>query len=62
MRSFGLSEASAATSRRAHAIQPVVALQNEYSVWSRDPEVEVMAVCEELGIALVPWSQSARAS
>lgn len=55
-RAFGLSEAGAATIRRAHAVQPVAALQNEYSLWSRDPEVEVMAVCEELGIALVPWS------
>ncbi|MEJ2901718.1 aldo/keto reductase [Pedobacter panaciterrae] len=56
VRSFGLSEAGAATIRRAHAVQPLAALQNEYSVWSRDPEGEVVDVCEELGITLVPWS------
>ncbi|MBE2203207.1 MAG: aldo/keto reductase [Chthoniobacterales bacterium] len=56
VRAFGLSEAGEATIRRAHAVQPVAALQNEYSVWSRDPEEEVMAVCEELDITLVPWS------
>lgn len=52
---FGLSEAGAATIRRAHAEQPVAAVQNEYSVWTRDPEGEVLPVCEELGIGLVPW-------
>nr|WP_071882830.1 aldo/keto reductase [Chania multitudinisentens] len=56
VREFGLSEAGGATIRRAHAVQPVAALQNEYSVWTRDPEEEVMAICAELGIALVPWS------
>lgn len=53
---FGLSEASAATIRRAHAIQPVTAIQSEYSIWTRDPEKEVLPTCEELGIGFVPWS------
>jgi aryl-alcohol dehydrogenase-like predicted oxidoreductase len=56
VRHFGLSEAGAATIRRAHAVQPVVAVQNEYSVWTRDPEQEVLSVCEELGVGLVTWS------
>jgi len=56
VRHFGLSEAGGATIRRAHAVQPVTAVQNEYSVWTRDPEVEVLATCEELGIGFVPWS------
>ena len=53
---FGLSEAGAATIRRAHAVQPVSAVQNEYSLWARDPEAEVLPTCEELGIGFVPWS------
>jgi aryl-alcohol dehydrogenase-like predicted oxidoreductase len=53
---FGLSEAGGATIRRAHAVQPVAAVQNEYSVWTRDPEHEVLPTCEELGIGFVPWS------
>ena len=53
---FGLSEASARTIRRAHAVQPVTAVQNEYSLWTRDPEAEVLPTCEELGIGFVPWS------
>jgi aryl-alcohol dehydrogenase-like predicted oxidoreductase len=53
---FGLSEAGGATIRRAHAVQPVTAVQNEYSVWTRDPEHEVLPVCHELGIGFVPWS------
>jgi aryl-alcohol dehydrogenase-like predicted oxidoreductase len=53
---FGLSEASAQTIRRAHAVQPVAAVQSEYSLWTRDPEAEVLPVCEELGIGFVPWS------
>ncbi|WP_431904616.1 aldo/keto reductase [Amycolatopsis thermoflava] len=53
---FGLSEASADTIRRAHAVQPVAAVQSEYSIWARDPEDEVLPVCEELGIGFVPWS------
>jgi aryl-alcohol dehydrogenase-like predicted oxidoreductase len=53
---FGLSEAGARTIRRAHAVQPVAALQSEYSLWTRDPEVEILPVLEELGIGFVPWS------
>jgi aryl-alcohol dehydrogenase-like predicted oxidoreductase len=53
---FGLSEASASTIRRAHAVQPVSAVQTEYSLMSRDPEHNgVLATCEELGIGFVPW-------
>jgi aryl-alcohol dehydrogenase-like predicted oxidoreductase len=53
---FGLSEAGVQTIRRAHAVQPVAALQSEYSLWWRDPEREVLATLEELGIGLVPFS------
>jgi len=53
---FGLSEASAKTIRRAHAVQPVTALQSEYSLWWRKPEVEILPTLEELGIGLVPYS------
>jgi aryl-alcohol dehydrogenase-like predicted oxidoreductase len=53
---FGLSEAGARTIRRAHAIQSVTAVQNEYSIWTRDPEAEVLPTVEELGIGFVPWS------
>lgn len=53
---FGLSEAGAQTIRRAHAVQPVAAVQSEYSLWARDPEAEVLPVCAELGIGFVPWS------
>jgi len=53
---FGLSEASASTIRRAHAVHPVTAVQSEYSIWTRDPEPEVLPTCEELGIGFVPWS------
>ncbi|RYZ46481.1 MAG: aldo/keto reductase [Sphingobacteriales bacterium] len=56
IRHYGLSEAGAATIRRAHAEHPVTAVQNEYSFWTRDPEAEVLPVCEELGIGFVPWS------
>ena len=56
VRHFGLSEAGAATIRRAHAVQPIAALESEYSLWARDPEAEVLPVCEELGIGFVPWS------
>ncbi len=52
---FGLSEASARTIRRAHAVQPVAALQNHYSLWMREPEAELLALCEELGIGFVSW-------
>jgi aryl-alcohol dehydrogenase-like predicted oxidoreductase len=53
---FGLSEASAATIRRAHAVQPVTAVQSEYSLWWRDPEAEVLPTLSELGIGFVPYS------
>src|SRR5271154_2660144 len=53
---FGLSEAGVKTIRRAHAVQPVTALQNEYSLWWRRPEKEVLPTLEELGIGLVPYS------
>jgi len=53
---FGLSEAGAQTIRRAHAVQPVTALQSEYSLWTRTPEKEVIPTLEELGIGLVPYS------
>ena len=53
---FGLSEAGAQTIRRAHAVQPVTAVQSEYSLWARDPEAEVLPACAELGIGFVPWS------
>jgi len=53
---FGLSEAGAQTIRRAHAIQPVAAVESEYSLWTRDPEADVLPTCEELGIGFVPWS------
>src|SRR5882724_6241470 len=53
---FGLSEAGAKTIRRAHAVQPVAALQSEYSLWFREPEAEIMPTLEELGIGFVPFS------
>ena len=53
---FGLSEASAQTIRRAHAAQPVTAVQSEYSLWWREPEEQVLPTCEELGIGFVPYS------
>ena len=56
VRHFGLSEASAATIRAAHAVHPVTALQSEYSLWTRDPEGEILATLGELGIGLVPFS------
>ena len=57
---FGLSEAGVDTIRRAHAVQPVAALQSEYSIWWRSPEQQVIPVLEELGIALVPFSPLGR--
>lgn len=57
---FGLSEAGVKTIRRAHAVQPVTALQSEYSLWWRKPEVEVMPTLEELGIGFVPFSPLGR--
>jgi aryl-alcohol dehydrogenase-like predicted oxidoreductase len=56
VRHFGLSEAGARTIRRAHAVQPVAALQSEYSLWWREPEQEILPVLEELGIGFVPFS------
>jgi aryl-alcohol dehydrogenase-like predicted oxidoreductase len=57
VRHFGLSEPGAQTVRRAHAVQPVAVLQNEYSLWTRGPETNgILAACEELGIGLVPYS------
>jgi aryl-alcohol dehydrogenase-like predicted oxidoreductase len=53
---FGMSEAAASTIRRAHAVQPVTAVQSEYSLWWRRPEEEVLDACEELGIGFVPYS------
>jgi len=53
---FGLSEAGAQTIRRAHAVQPVAALQSEYSLWWREPEQEILPLLEELGIGFVPFS------
>src|SRR4051794_15778912 len=52
---FGLSEASAASIRKAHAVQPVTAIQDHYSLWMREPEQTKLALCEELGIGLVAW-------
>jgi aryl-alcohol dehydrogenase-like predicted oxidoreductase len=57
---FGLSEAAARTIRRAHAVQPVTALQSEYSVWFRAPEAEIIPTLEELGIGFVPYSPLGR--
>ena len=56
VRHFGLSEAAASTIRRAHAVFPVTAVQSEYSLWTRDPEPEVLPTCAELGIGFVPFS------
>src|SRR6202041_2043472 len=57
---FGLSEAGVQTIRRAHSVQPVAALQSEYSLWSREPEAEVIPTLEELGIGFVPFSPLGR--
>jgi aryl-alcohol dehydrogenase-like predicted oxidoreductase len=57
---FGLSEASVQTIRRAHSVQPVSALQSEYSLWTRGPETEVLSTLEELGIGFVPYSPLGR--
>jgi aryl-alcohol dehydrogenase-like predicted oxidoreductase len=60
VRHFGLSEAGVLTIRRAHAVQPVTALQSEYSLWWREPEAEILPTLEELGIGLVPFSPLGR--
>ena len=57
---LGLSEAAPATIRRAHAVHPITALQTEYSLWTRDPEGEILPVCRELGIGFVPYSPLGR--
>lgn len=57
---LGLSEAAPATIRRAHAVHPITALQTEYSLWTRDPESEILPVCRELGIGFVPYSPLGR--
>jgi aryl-alcohol dehydrogenase-like predicted oxidoreductase len=57
---FGLSEASVQSIRRAHAVQPLTAVQSEYSLWWRDPEKEILPTCEELGIGFVPFSPLGR--
>ncbi|MDR3671189.1 MAG: aldo/keto reductase [Holophaga sp.] len=60
VRHFGLSEAAPRTIRRAHAVQPVTAVQSEYSLWTRGPETELLATLEELGIGFVPYSPLGR--
>ncbi len=60
IRHIGLSEASAATIRKAHAVHPITALQSEYSLWTRDPEGDVLDTLRELGIGLVPYSPLGR--
>lgn len=60
VREIGLSEVSVATLRKAHAVHPIAAVQNEYSLWTRDPEAALLGACEELGIALVAFSPLGR--
>ncbi len=60
VRALGLSEAGSATIRRAHAVHPIAAVQSEYSLWSRDPEHDVLATCRELKIGFVPYSPLGR--
>jgi aryl-alcohol dehydrogenase-like predicted oxidoreductase len=60
IRSIGLSEVSAATLRRAHAVHPIAAVQTEYSLWTRNPEIAVLDACKELGVAFVAFSPVAR--
>jgi len=60
VRYLGLSEAGAKTIRRAHAAYPIAALQSEYSIWTRDPEGDILSTCRELGIGLVPYSPLGR--
>ena len=61
VRYLGLSEVSAATLRRAHAVHPIAAVQSEYSLWTRDPEAHVLPACRELGVGFVPFSPLGRA-
>ena len=60
MRTIGLSEVSAATLRKAHAVHPIAAVQTEYSLWTRNPEIAVLDTCRELGAAFVAFSPVAR--
>jgi aryl-alcohol dehydrogenase-like predicted oxidoreductase len=60
VRHIGLSEAAPETVRRAHAVHPITALQTEYSMWTRDPEPEILPTCRELGIGFVPYSPLGR--
>lgn len=60
VRFLGLSEASPQTLRKGHAVHPITALQTEYSLWSREPEDEILATCEDLGIGFVPYSPLGR--
>ena len=61
VKTIGLSEVSALTLRRAHAVHPITALQSEYSLWTREPEIATLKACRELGTAFVPFSPLARA-
>jgi aryl-alcohol dehydrogenase-like predicted oxidoreductase len=60
IRTIGLSEVSATTLRKAHAVHPITAVQTEYSLWTRNPEIAVLAACRELGVTFVPFSPVAR--
>ena len=60
IRAIGLSEVSAATLRRAHAVHPIAALQSEYSLWTRNPEIATLAECRRLGVAFVAFSPLGR--
>jgi aryl-alcohol dehydrogenase-like predicted oxidoreductase len=60
VRSIGLSEVSASTLRRAHAVHPITAVQSEYSLWTREPEIAVLSACQELGVAFVAFSPLGR--
>jgi aryl-alcohol dehydrogenase-like predicted oxidoreductase len=60
IRAIGLSEVGAKTLRKAHAVHPITAVQSEYSLWARDPEVAVLDACKELGVAFVAFSSLAR--
>ena len=60
IQTIGLSEVSASTLRKAHAVHPITAVQTEYSLWTRNPEIAVLAACRELGVTFVPFSPVAR--
>lgn len=61
MRHLGLCEVSARSLRNAHAVHPIAAVQSEYSLWTRDPEIHVLPACRELGVGFVPFSPIGRA-